>query len=77
MCAAYGAAFATTCDILGCMKLAGFLLLLSGWIIALAAMAVLSQPAARAAFLLAGIGVEIVGLVIAFRAHTHPKEERG
>ena len=58
------------------MKLAGFLLLLSGWIIALAAVAVLSQPGARAGFVLAGLVVEIVGLVLTFRAHTHPKEER-
>ena len=59
------------------MKLAGLLLLLSGWIIALAAIGVLSQPGARAGFLLAGLGVEIVGLVLVFRAHMHPKEERG
>jgi hypothetical protein len=67
----------TDCDILECMKLAGFLLLLSGWIIALAAIAVLPQPGARAGFLLAGVGVEIVGLVLVFRGHTHLKEERG
>jgi hypothetical protein len=65
------------CDILGCMKLAGFLLLLSGWIIALAAMAVLPQQGARAGFVLAGVAIEIVGLVLVFRSHGVLKEERG
>jgi hypothetical protein len=58
------------------MKLAGFLLLLSGWFIALAAIGILPPTGVRAVFLLAGLGVEIVGLVLLFRAHTHPKEER-
>jgi hypothetical protein len=66
-----------TCDILGCMKLAGFLLLLSGWMIALTAIAILPQAGTRAAFLLAGVAVEIVGLVLVFRSHIFAKEERG
>jgi ABC-type transport system involved in cytochrome bd biosynthesis fused ATPase/permease subunit len=59
------------------MKLAGFLLLLSGWIIALTALAILPETGTRAAFLIAGLGVEIVGLVLVFRAHTQYTEERG
>ncbi|HEY6347391.1 MAG TPA: hypothetical protein VIY49_38375 [Bryobacteraceae bacterium] len=61
------------------MKLAGFLMLIAGGIIAMAAIAVLPATGARAAFLLAGIGVESIGLVLAFRAHIPPeaiKEER-
>jgi len=54
------------------MKLAGFLLLLSGWLIVLAAVALLPQAGTRAAFLLAGVGVEIVGLVLVFRGQTEP-----
>jgi hypothetical protein len=62
------------------MKLAGFLMLLAGGIIAMAAIAVLPATGARAAFLLAGMGVEAIGLVLLFRAHIPPeaiKEERG
>jgi hypothetical protein len=56
---------------LGCMKLAGFLLLLSGWMIALTAIALLPQAGTRGLFLLAGLGVEIVGLVLVFRGHMY------
>ncbi|HEY4361566.1 MAG TPA: hypothetical protein VGN17_11370 [Bryobacteraceae bacterium] len=64
------------------MKLAGFLLLLSGWMIALTTIVLLPQAGSRAAFLLAGVAVEIVGLVLVFRGHTQPahhqaREERG
>jgi len=51
------------------MKLAGFLLLLAGWIIVLSAVALLPAPVQRAGFVLAGIGVEAVGLVLAVRSH--------
>jgi uncharacterized membrane protein YccC len=51
------------------MKLLGFVLLLSGWAIVLTAVALLAQDVPRAAFVLAGIGVEIVGLVLVIRAH--------
>jgi len=59
------------------MKLAGFLLLWAGWVIAMTAVIVLPSPGARGAFLLAGMAVEAVGLVTAFRAHRPiAKEER-
>jgi uncharacterized membrane protein YccC len=58
------------------MKILGFLLLLSGWAIVLTAVALLTQPPARAAFVLAGIGVEIVGLVLVIRAHPIRRGER-
>lgn len=44
------------------MKLAGCLLLLSGWTIVLVALALLPDLASRAAFIAAGIAVEIFGL---------------
>jgi hypothetical protein len=52
------------------MKLLGFLLLLAGWAIALAAVMLLAHAAPRAVFVLAGIAVEIIGLVLLVRAHT-------
>ena len=51
------------------MKLAGFLLLLAGWIIVLSAVALLASPGQRLDFVLAGIGVEAVGLVLGVRSH--------
>jgi len=59
------------------MKLAGFLLLLSGGVIALTAVVVLPASAARGAFALAGLAIELAGLVLIFRAHMPAKEERG
>jgi hypothetical protein len=51
------------------MRLAGFLLLPAGWALVLTALAILRSPGSRAAFVLAGFGVEILGLVLAARAH--------
>lgn len=51
------------------MRLFGFLLLLAGWAIVLGALALLAADAPRIAFVLAGIGVEIAGLVLVIRAH--------
>jgi hypothetical protein len=51
------------------MKLAGFLLLPAGWAIMLTALALLPQGSARGAFLLAGLGVEALGLGLVVRAH--------
>lgn len=50
------------------MKLGGFLLLLSGWGIVLAALFML-HGGAVSAFVFAGLAVEILGLVLVFRAH--------
>ncbi len=58
------------------MKMAGFLLLVSGWALVLAAIVLLSAAGSRMAFLFAGIAVEILGLVLAARAHLNPKDER-
>jgi hypothetical protein len=51
------------------MKLAGFLLLLAGWVIVLSAVALLASAWQQTGFVLAGVGVEAVGLVLAVRSH--------
>lgn len=51
------------------MKILGFLLLLAGWGLVLTALRLLGASVPRAAFALAGLGVEIVGLVLVMRAH--------
>jgi len=51
------------------MKLAGLLLLVAGWVIVLGALLLLASAAPRAAFALAGIGVQVLGLVLTARAH--------
>jgi hypothetical protein len=58
------------------MKILGFLLLLAGWGIVLSALVLLGEGTPRAAFVLAGVGVEIVGLVLVVRAHPVPRGER-
>jgi len=52
------------------MKLAGFLLLPAGWLIVLTAIVVLPAGSARAAFLLAGLGIEALGMGLVVRAHS-------
>lgn len=51
------------------MKPIGFLLLLSGWGIVFAAVALLAAGTGRIAFLLSGMGVEVIGLVLVARSH--------
>jgi hypothetical protein len=51
------------------MKLAGFGLLLSGWILVLLALVLLPSPAERAAFVVAALAVEAIGLGLALRGH--------
>jgi Flp pilus assembly protein TadB len=58
------------------MKLAGFLLLLSGWGLVLSAVVLLASPPPRAAFVLAGVAVELLGLVLVVRTHLLPRGER-
>jgi hypothetical protein len=57
------------------MKLLGFLLLSAGWGIVLAAVALLSSALPRAGFVLAGIGVEVLGLALVIRSHPIPRGE--
>ena len=58
------------------MRLAGFLLLVSGWIIALSAL-ILVHGNAQSAFALAGLAVEILGLVFVVRTHIIPHGDHG
>jgi hypothetical protein len=49
------------------MKLAGMLLLLAGWVIVVSALTLFARPGLRGLFVLAGLGVEPLGLIVAFR----------
>jgi len=51
------------------MKAVGLLLMPSGWVIVLTALAVLPAGPARGAFALAGLGVQALGLVLFARTH--------
>ena len=55
---------------------AGFLLLFTGWVLVLSALVLLPNPSARAGFTAAGVGVELLGLVLVVRSHIAPKPER-
>lgn len=59
------------------MKVAGLLLLLAGWGIVLTAVILLRSAAACASFVLAGVAVELLGLILMARAHLIPRRERG
>ena len=59
------------------MRLAGFLLLLAGWVIVIASVALLASSPQRTAFVLAGIAVEALGLVLAVRSHQFFSGDRG
>lgn len=52
------------------MKLIGCSLLFSGWLIVVAALVMLTAFLQRAAFISAGLGIEIVGLVLLTQAYT-------
>ena len=49
------------------LKVAGFLLMVAGWLIVLSAIALLHTLAAQTAFALTGVGVEVLGFVLAAR----------
>ncbi len=59
------------------MKFVGFVMLLAGWLLVLAAVVLLNSPPSRGAFVLAGIAVESLGLILAFRSHSIPREGKG
>jgi hypothetical protein len=58
------------------MKFLGFLLLVAGWLLVLAAIVLLPAAGLRAVFVLAGIGVEGLGLTLAIRSHLIPREDK-
>ena len=59
------------------MRFTGYLLLLSGWIIVLAVAVLRKASPQQAAFVLAGMGVEALGLVLVARAHLISRGESG
>jgi hypothetical protein len=59
------------------MKFVGFLLLLTGCLLVLAAIALLASPPARAGFVLAGVAVEVLGLTLVIRSHLILREDKG
>jgi hypothetical protein len=59
------------------MRLAGFLLLPAGWGLVIAALILLAATGPRTAFVLAGFGVELLGLVLFIRSYVPPRRNRG
>ncbi len=57
------------------MKAAGLLLMPSGWIIVLSALALLGAGPARGAFALAGVAVEALGLALLARAQAPARKD--
>ena len=59
------------------MKLTGFFLLLAGGALVLTAVAMLASSLPRTTFVLAGVGIEALGLVLVGRAHLPEHGDRG
>ena len=57
------------------MKAAGIFLLFAGFVLVPSALVLLHAGAARTGFVLAGVAVQLAGLVLAFRAHYTLDEE--
>ena len=55
------------------MKITGLLMMPAGWIIVLTALVLLRASLAQNLFVAAGLGVEIMGLVLFARAHLVPR----
>jgi hypothetical protein len=59
------------------MKLAGLLMLVAGWLLIVATVALLGAAPLRAEFISAGAAVEILGLVLLIRSHLVLRGEHG
>ncbi len=59
------------------MTILGWAILVSGWLLVLAALMLLPPGIPRNAFVLAALGVEALGLGLVARAHLNPKADRG
>lgn len=57
------------------MGLVGFFVLVAGWIIVMAAIAML-HATPRTGFAIAGICVQLMGLTLAVRSHLSPREDK-
>jgi hypothetical protein len=58
------------------MRLLGFLLLVAGWILVLAALGLLPFGPSQASFVLVALGVEALGLTFVFRSHLISGKDR-
>jgi hypothetical protein len=58
------------------MKILSLVLLVAGWFLVLSAIVLLGSMASRAAFVLTGVGVEAFGLILMFKSHAIPREEK-
>jgi hypothetical protein len=58
------------------LRIAGILLMVAGWILLLAAVIMLNSLPARTSFAMAGLGVEILGLVLLARTHIPRRKKR-
>jgi hypothetical protein len=58
------------------MKAVGFLMLLAGWFLVLAAIVLFASTPLRTSFALVGFAVEALGLGLAFRSHLIAREEK-
>jgi len=58
------------------MRFVGFLLLVAGWFLVLAAIVLLGSSGLRGAFVFAGMAIEGLGLVLVFKSHSIPREEK-
>lgn len=58
------------------MRIFGLLLLLSGWVLVLAAIPLLRAGVALSLFVLAGVGVEILGAAFIMRFHMEQQKAR-
>jgi len=57
------------------MKYAGLLVMPAGFFLSLAALVLFPAPAPRAAFVLCGLAVEVLGLAVAVRGHMESRQE--
>lgn len=58
------------------MRLMGFVLLIAGWMLVLAALALLPFGPSQISFVLVALGVEAMGLTLVFRSHLIAGRER-
>ena len=57
------------------MKYAGLLVMPAGFFLSIAALVLFPDPVPRAAFVLCGLAVEVLGLVVAVRGHMAARGE--
>ena len=58
------------------MRFVGFLLVVAGWLLALASIVLFESQNLRGLFVFAGVAVEALGLILVFGSHSIPREEK-